>query len=563
MNSKVSISKNSPSLRLRAWFIITGWFVLMPVNPLALAQENAQTQAQEQSQAPVSTQAQASEEDAAPEQTMYIQEYRVVGARQLTRREIEKAVYPFLGPERRPEDVDQARAALEKAFHDKGYQTVSVVIPQQKVKRGVVFLQVTEAVVGRLRVHGSRYYDINKIKRRAPSLAEGNVPNFNEVSRDIVALNQSADLRVTPSLRPGVIPGTVDIDLNVQDTLPLHGNLEINNRYSSNTTPWRINGGVSYNNLWQLGHSLGLSFQIAPERLEDAEIYSAYYMLRVPGHEHISLILQGTKQNSDISTLGGAAVAGRGETIGLRANVMLSSKDPGFYHSLSFGIDYKNFEEDLHVAGDVISSPVTYYPVSLNYSATWAGKKRTTSLNAGVNLGIREAGGDSSEFNNKRYNADDGFAYFRADLSHLEKFKGGFEAFVKAQGQIASGPLINNEQFSGGGLSTVRGYLESTALGDNGIFGTLELRSPSLINSTEENGNEWRFYIFAEGGQLTLNDPLPGQETEYTLASVGAGSRFRLFNHFNGSVDAGVPLIKQSVTDVGEVLFTIRFWTEF
>ena len=61
-------------------------------------------------------------------------------------------VYPFLGSERTSEDVEQARAALEKAYHDKGFQTVSIEIPQQKMRRGVVILNVVEAKVGRLRV---------------------------------------------------------------------------------------------------------------------------------------------------------------------------------------------------------------------------------------------------------------------------------------------------------------------------------------------------------------------------------------------------------------------------
>ena len=73
---------------------------------------------------------------------LYIREFRVIGSHQLDRAEIEKAVYPFMGPERTPEDVEQARAALEKAFQDKGFQTVNVQIPQQTGKRGIVFLQV-------------------------------------------------------------------------------------------------------------------------------------------------------------------------------------------------------------------------------------------------------------------------------------------------------------------------------------------------------------------------------------------------------------------------------------
>lgn len=504
--------------------------------------------------------AQEAAEEAAP--GMYITEYRVQGTTKLDRKDVEKAVYPFLGPERTPEDVDHARAALEKAYRDKGFQTVSVVIPQQKVKKGIIILEVVEATVGRLRVHGSRYYDLERLKKRAPSLEEGGVPNFNDVSRDVVALNQQAGLRVTPALRPGALPGTVDIDLNVEDERPLHGSLEVNNRYSNNTSPWRVNGGLSYTNLWQLGHTLGFNFQVAPERTEDALVFSGFYMLPVPGQDRWTLILQAMKQDSDISTLGGAAVAGRGEVYGIRANVRLPS-EAGFYHSLNLGLDYKSFKEDLTVAGTVLASPVTYYPVSLNYTAAWIGKKTSTELNAGVTLSLRGQGSDSDEFATKRYNADDGFFYFRGDLAHTRKLKGGLEAFGKIQGQASSGPLINNEQYAGGGLSSVRGYLESAALGDNGVFGSLELRSPSLLKMTNDGNNEWRFYVFADGGRVTLSDPLPEQDARFDLASVGVGSRFKILNHLNGSLDAGFPLIKQPSADIGEVLLTVRFWADF
>src|ERR1700683_3063467 len=61
---------------------------------------------------------------------IFIHEYQVKGAHQLTRIEIEEAVYPYLGPGRTKEDVEKARAALEKAYQDKGYQTVSVQVPR-------------------------------------------------------------------------------------------------------------------------------------------------------------------------------------------------------------------------------------------------------------------------------------------------------------------------------------------------------------------------------------------------------------------------------------------------
>lgn len=500
-----------------------------------------------------------------PPAGMYITEYRILGAKRLDKRSVEKAVYPFLGPERQPEDVDAARAALEKAYRDAGYSTVSVTIPQQRVRKGVVLLQVNETLVGRLRVHGSRYHDIDRLKQRAPSMAEGALLNFKAVNQDIAALNRQSGLRVTPVLRAGVIPGTVDIDLNVQDELPLKGSLEINNRHSANTTPWRFSGSLSYSNLWQAGHSLGASFQVAPERTDDGLVYTAFY--QAPLDDVWSLTLQGTKQDSFISTLGGAAVVGRGRTLGLRLTSILP-KHEGLVHSLSFGLDHKDTEQLVLIIGDdakpdILPSYLSYNPLSFDYSATWLEPRHSSDLNLSVVLQIPGLGTDTGQFNIRRFRAVDSFFYLRGDVSHTHDLPGGFEAFVKLQGQASSGPLVSNEQLSGGGLSTVRGYLEPTALGDSGAFATFELRSPSLLRSGDEGRSEWRFHAFADAGTLVLDSTLPEQESEFNLASVGVGTRFRVLDHFSGSVDAGLPLIQQGLTRVGELLISVRFMAEF
>ena len=496
---------------------------------------------------------------------LYIREYRVEGAKHLPRGLVERAVYPYLGPGRDKGDVEGARAALEKAYREAGYQTVTVQIPEQSeaaVKQGVVMLQVMEITVGRLRVKGSRYFLPSEIVKRAPSLHEGGVMNFNEVTQDIVALNKNPDLRVTPSLRPGVEPNTVDIDLDVKDTPPLHGSLELNNRYSSDTQKLRLNGAINYNNLWQLGHSVGASFQVAPEDVSQVNVYSGYYTAHFPDIPWLALMLQGTKQNSTVSTLGGAAVAGRGEYFGPHAIITLpNGKD--FYHSFNFGIEYKHFDQNIVSIGAQTVTPISYYPISGSYCATWMDKKSVTELNGGVNLHLRGMGSSQGQFDTSRYDAQGNFIYFRGDLSHTHELPGGVQAYGKVQGQIANQPLINNEQFSAGGLDTVRGYIESTALADNALCGTLELRSPSLGTWLGHRIDDWRFFVFTDGGVLTLRDALPEQTASYKLASYGVGSRMRFRDHLNGSFNLGMPLISQGPVNAHDLLFTFRLWADF
>ena len=487
---------------------------------------------------------------------LYIREYRVTGAKSLPRIEVEEAVYPFLGPGRTNEDLMSAAGSLQKAYHDKGYTTVTVRVPEQSGRRGIIVLQVVEAPISRLRVKGSRYFSPSQIRKMVPSLAEGRVPNFKQVEKEIVRLNlpnRFVERQVLPEpLKPGLEPDTFEVDLNVKDSLPLHGSLELNNRYSPDTTPLRVNGSLSYSNLWQAGHTLGFSFQIAPERTEDAQVYSGYYMASVPGVDWLNLMVLGTKQDSDVSTLGGSAVAGRGYIIGGRANMTLpaphGSKD--FFHSLSVGMDYKHFDEDITFGGVTIPTPIDYYPISANYGATWLHREgmRTegmTVLNAGVNFHLRGMGADGAEFDAKRFKADGSYIYFRGDVSHTRDLPGGLQAYVKAQGQAASQPLVNSEQYSAAasapsaGISnpkcwvTTRSSAHSSCEARHCLAGkrrlslwlpVLPARRPKTMKpATATSGASTRSSM-AECSRLTMR--CPGRRIQPTWPASGWGRRF-------------------------------------
>jgi hemolysin activation/secretion protein len=237
-------------------------------------------------------------------------------------------------------------------------------------------------------------------------------------------------------------------------------------------------------------------------------------------------------------------------------------------------MDYKHFDQDVTVGLTTDKTPIYYYPLSLNYSATWVGKKSLTEFNAGITMGLRGMGSRGRNFERNRFGADGNFFYFRGDLSRTQQLPWGLALFGKVQGQAAGAPLVNSEQFGGGGLNTVRGYLEAEALGDNAIFGTIELRSPSILTATrkvnegesateEPTGNELRFYAFGDAGTVTSHDTLPQQDSSFRLASIGIGSRLQLFDHVNGSVDFALPLTSLNDTRAHDPRVTFRVWADF
>jgi len=519
--------------------------------------------------------------------TFFIGEYQVKGGRALKPVEIETAIYSYLGPGRTEADVQAACAALEKAYREKGYIGAIVQYDAQIAKGGVITLRVSEGTVARLRVKGARYFSPATIKAEVPSLAEGKALNVNEVYKDMDKLNQLPDRRVTvpqENIRPGAEPGTIEVDLQVKDKAPVHASVEVNNQNTANTKPLRTSFTVSDSNLAQTGDGIGGTYQVAPQRRTDSEVITGYYLKRFAGLPGTSLMLQGTKQNSNISTLGGTTVAGPGQIIEARTNIILpagkdwsTGKDwADFFHSISFAISYKHYQQTISTPGSSsetsgvgkIVTPITYYPLSIDYTATLrnlTGKGSTTEFSAGLNFNFRGLGSGPSVFEVNRHNADGNYIYLRGDLSHVQELWWGFQGFGKVSGQLSNQPLVSSEQFSGGGLSTVRGYMEAQAVCDDGICGTLELRSPSLFHvfkkpveaeqgakptsetktpavPEEETTKEWRFHLFGDAGGLVWHDALVNQKWRFGMVSVGAGTRISWNDMLSASLDAGFPL---------------------
>lgn len=466
-----------------------------------------------------------------------ILEFDIDGNTVLDEADIDRAVEPFLGEQKTASDVDQARAALEQLYRSKGYKTVSVSIPRQSVKDGVIALQVNEARVGHLTVKGTEYHSIDAIKEAAPSMAEGSVPDFNQIQKDIVGLNQQPDRRVTPSLKAGAAPGTVDFDLVVDDHLPLHGSVELNNRRSQDTSELRTMGSLSYDNLWQAGHSFSLSYQTAPEDQSDARVLFGSYLARF-GSSPFSLLFNGLKSDSNVATVGGTNVIGKGQSGGIRGLLSLPATD-SYYQSVSAGMDYKHFRNNTELGAQALETPVTYYPFSVGYNGSYRGASATTQGDLTVDFASPRLGSTTADLDNNRAYARGQQLWLRANLGRTQELPWGLQGYIHMGGQWTDQPLITNEQFSIGGADTVRGYLESEALGDYGHAETLELRSPSwaevLSFGRPHLFEEFRLFGFWDSAQVHIHDALPDQTTQTTLASVGGGFTTRLF-FLNGTL---------------------------
>ncbi|RKP57929.1 ShlB/FhaC/HecB family hemolysin secretion/activation protein [Pararobbsia silviterrae] len=475
-----------------------------------------------------------------------VNEIIVRGNSSLPSLDIEKAVYPFEGPGRTLKDVNDARDALQKVYQDRGFQSVVVELPQQQVKDGVIVLQVVEAKVGRVRVEGAQYHSPQEIRDAVPALTEGTVPNFNDAQQQLTELNKSPDRQVVPVLKPGTLPQTVDVDLKVDDQSAAHGSLELNNDQSPDTSVLRTVASLSYSNLWQLGHVVSGSFVVAPQHPRDAEVYSMSYLAPLQG-TNWSLLGTVYHSNSDVASIGGTNVLGKGTSFGLTATYTLPPTDT-YTHSVSIEIDHKHFDETDTIAGSSSAAPLTYLPVTLAYNGQLNREHSQTSISASVTTNVRGVGSDADAWDNKRYDATADFIYGKFDVNHTEDLPQDVQVNGHVSGQFANSPLVSSEQFSAGGINTVRGYLEAEETGDSGVIGSMELRGPSLAKYVGSAVNEWRMHAFFDVAHLWLLSPLPEQVSTFTLASAGVGTRVQMFKYTNADLELAFPLKSMTFT---------------
>jgi hemolysin activation/secretion protein len=192
---------------------------------------------------------------------------------------------------------------LQGAYRERGYVTVVVGLPQQKLTNETVKLQVTEGRLADINVTGNRYFSSNNVMRALPSLHTNMLLNGPVFQAELNRANGNQDRQIYPLVGPGPEPGTSDLTLKVKDQLPLHGKTELNNQSSPGTPDLRVNSSAVEDNLWQQEQSLGVQYGFSPEvyKREDQTMnfydlptvanYSAFYRLPLGNQEPVESLI--------------------------------------------------------------------------------------------------------------------------------------------------------------------------------------------------------------------------------------------------------------------------------
>jgi hemolysin activation/secretion protein len=193
---------------------------------------------------------------------------------------------------------------------------------------------------------------------------------------------------------------------------------------------------------------------------------------------------------------------------------------------------------------------------SLRFAQDWRYQdaNQAAYLRSQVSLGMDIASSTAPDFDNGQFLAWRGDAYWARRLPWR------LTLITKAGLQFSDRPLVSSEQISLGGFDTIRGYRQDSVLGDNGFFGSLELKIPIYEGKA---GKVSLSPFFAAG--VPWNNTALNAESQL-LASTGLSLQYNVSDRLSASFIWGIPLFdiageRKSLQEQG-LLFSLK-WSVF
>jgi hemolysin activation/secretion protein len=457
-------------------------------------------------------------------------------------------VAPFAGKGRVYGDIQKALEALENAYRAKGYGTVNVHVPEQEITGGVVRLNVTEAVLGKVMISGNRDFTPENIRASLPNLREGATPNLRQISENVQLINENPAKQVEVTLGVSQEEGKVDAKVALTEQNPQRFFVTLDNTGTPQTGQHRIGLAYQHANLLGNDEMLTLAYTGSPDvwlgHPDDVKVDVYSVAFRKPFYgigDSLDIIYGNSNVNTPQTQATGFGLTGKGEVFALRWNHLFPRR--GEYTSrLVFGFDYKhiNVTCDPDQRGLTAScTPYTVQPVSATYSGQWQGVGYQAGYNVGLAVNALPTGrrylgapGTPAAGKNDHYSfvanrpVSDEFVILRFGGSYA-RLVNGWQLRAALTGQLAGSGLPSSDQFGLVGSTAVRGFSERAISADTGHVVNLEAYTPNVADTLGLTGNLHgvAFVDFAYGRNIGA-DKTPFDKI--SVASAGVGLRYAL-----------------------------------
>ena len=454
----------------------------------------------------------------------------ILGNTVLPPADLEALVTPYEGREVTLEELFRLKDELTLAFVNAGYVNSGATLPDQDVSEGVVRFQVIEGELEAVDITGTRQLDTGFLEQRI-RLGAGPPLNVNALQDRLQLLLQDPTIaKLDARLLPGSAPGRARLAVAVEER---EKRFSVEARAANDQSPsiGANDGGLTFTWFNLLGRNDPLI--VTGDLTEGLREASFYYSVPLTARDlrfHIGgQISSADVVDDDVQDLDIESSA-KQITVGLGMPIIDTTAN-------RVGLDLSFNRERNRTY--LLNEPFSFSPGTddgqsdvsvLQFTQDWQnrGRRRAVSLASTFNWGLPILGATD----NGSQQPDGDFFYWlgQGQLAH-RVFSDRDQLVVRAQAQIATDPLLASQQYSIGGIDTVRGYFVNEVVRDSGFAFGIEYRYPLLdlwdrerIRGPEDMSLE--LVPFFDYGYGVNHHDNPEDIDSDTLASLGLGLRW-------------------------------------
>jgi hemolysin activation/secretion protein len=443
-----------------------------------------------------------------------VKRFEFEGNHVFSSRQLAKVVARYAGREITSEELEEARVELTKHYVDAGFITSGALLPDQNVASGVIKFQIVEGRLKEVDLRGNFWYRSWWLRNQL-RLAAGQPVNFNDLKTGLQLLRQNPTIsRINAELKPGEQTGESILDVSVKDEQPFRFGVNV-----ANTRPPSVGEGIGEIFLTDLnltGHNDPLDLHWGLERWTKEGSVDYVGFDNVSGSYEFPVSPWDTTLQVHASKLNTSVIDETFAALGITSETTqygLTLRQP-LYKTLSDTVVVSLTADREHIETFLLGQPFTLSPGSNNGTSDvfatraevdWTNRSQVhvLALRSVFNLGLYAFGstradssaassavqGLNTEVPDSKFFSWVGQGQYVRRIFDIPAFReepdsAGWNLLrettlvLRANAQISDRPLLAEEQFSIGGMQSVRGYRENQLLRDNGVFGSAEVRVP-------------------------------------------------------------------------------------
>ncbi|MBF2029710.1 MAG: ShlB/FhaC/HecB family hemolysin secretion/activation protein [Oscillatoriales cyanobacterium C42_A2020_001] len=492
----------------------------------------------------------------APTTSVYVNRVLVQGSTVFSAEELAAVVRPFEKRNLTFEQLLEIRTAVTKLYSDRGHITSGAFLPpQDDLATGTIKIQVVEGELERLEIKGLQRLRDRYVRRRLERAAKTPL-NLREIESALRLLQINPLLSsVRAELRAGTAPGRSVLVVDLQEAKAFRAAALLENRDPPSVGSIRGSVIVGHDNLLGLGDrfaaELGLTSGVTELSLE-------YGVPLNPRDGTWNVRYQRTRSQIVEEPFSVLDINSNSETVSFGFRQPLT-RTPTNEFALGLFMDFRRSQSFLFNDIPFSFSPGTDQGEAkvrvLRFTQDWInrGSNRVLAARSQLSFGLPILGATQNEAG-----IDGTFFSWIGQFQWVQAVNRDITAIARVAAQLTPDSLLPLEQFSLGGIDTVRGFRQNYRVADNGIVGNLEVRFPIL--QQEDGIGIVQLAPFVDVGKVWNNtDEIPHPQL---LASTGLGLRWQLGTTLFARLDWGIPLVSydrqgSTLQDSG-VVFSIR-----